>query len=150
MDGDAYAEILFNSLLGLIDDLLEVPKNATTVEVATENTFVFMHDNASCHKIEEVKELLQEAHVPVMKWHAQSLDLNPLENLWIPLKDCFRKRFFELGYRPLHTADCIIRCEKLLPKVWQNIGQKLVDKLISSMPRHVGAVIAAGGGHTKY
>jgi hypothetical protein len=45
VNGDAYAEILFDGLLGLIDGLLEVPKDATTIEVATENSFVFMHDN---------------------------------------------------------------------------------------------------------
>ena len=108
VDGDAYVKILFDGLLSLIDDLLEVPKDATTVEVATENSFIFMHDNALCHKAKEVKELLQEAYVPVMKWPAQSPDLNPLENLWVSLKDCFRKRFFELGYHPSHSPECMI------------------------------------------
>lgn len=150
VDGDAYSEILFDGLLSLVDDLLEVPEDATTIKVATENTFLFMHDNATCHKTEDVKELLEEAHIPVMKWPAQSPDLNPLENLWVPLKDQFRKQFFKLGYRPSRSPECMIQCEKLLQEVWKSIGLELVNKLISSMPKRVKAVIAAGGGHTKY
>jgi len=150
VDGDAYTKILFDGLLNLIDDLLKIPEDATIVEVATEKSFVFMHDNAPCHKTKNVKELLQKAHVLMMKWPAQSPDLNPLENLWVQLKDCFRKWFFELEYCSSHNAKCMFQYEKLLQEVWQNIGQELIDKLISSMPRRVEAVIAAGGGHTKY
>ena len=150
VDGDAYSEILFDGLLSLIDDLLEIPQDATTVEVASEQTFLFMHDNAPCHKTENVKELLKEANVPVMKWPAQSPDLNPLENLWVSLKEQFRKLFFQRGYRPSHSAECLLRCERLLQEVWQNIGQELVDALISSMRKRIDLVIAAEGGHTKY
>lgn len=150
VDGEAYAELLFDGLLSLVDDLLAIPNDATTIEVATENTLLFMHDNAPCHKPEDIKELLKESHIPVMKWPAQSPDLNPIENLWPDLKARFRKRFFELGYRPSHSPAILQQCEKLLQEVWQSTAPGLIMKLIESMPRRVEAVIAAEGGPIKY
>jgi hypothetical protein len=43
-----YEDILYDSLFSLIDDLLEPPKDADTIQVTDENTFVFMQDN--CYK----------------------------------------------------------------------------------------------------
>ena len=52
----------------MIDDLLESPKEPGTIQVATEDTYLFMQDNASCHKAVEVLEFLAEHRVPVMEW----------------------------------------------------------------------------------
>jgi hypothetical protein len=38
----------------------------------------------------------------------------------------------------------------LLKKVWAEKLGDLLQRLVDSMPRHVAAVIAAKGGHTKY
>jgi DDE superfamily endonuclease len=78
---DEYEEILYDGLFSLIDDILEPPEDPDTIQVADENTFLFMQDNALCHKAEEVLELLAERNIPVMEWPPQSPDLNPIENL---------------------------------------------------------------------
>ena len=150
VDGEAYSEILFDGLLSFVDDLLEVPNDPTTINVATENSLLFMHDNAPCHKSTDVKEILEETNIPVMKWPPQSPDLNPIENLWPHVKKEFRKRFFEAGYHASQSPECILVCEKLLQEVWQSIGIDLVHSLIASMSDRCDAVIAAGGGLTSY
>ena len=65
-----------------LNDLLQSPEGADTIQVADENTLLFMHDNAPCHKTEDVRELLRENNIPVMVWPANQPDLNPIENLW--------------------------------------------------------------------
>ena len=150
VDREVYAELLFDGLLSLVDDLLAVPNDATMIEVTTENTLLFMHDNAPCHKPDDIKELLKEAHIPVMKWPAQSPDLNPIENLWPDLKARFRKQFYELGYHPSRSRDTLQQCERLLQDVWQSTALELIANLIESMPRRVEAVIVAKGGPIKY
>jgi hypothetical protein len=78
---DEYEDILYDGLFSLIDDLLEPPDDPGTIQVADQNTFLFMQDNAPCHKAIPVLEFLQENRVPIMKWPSQSLNLNPIENL---------------------------------------------------------------------
>lgn len=76
-----HEDILYDGLFSLIDDLLESLKDPETIQVADENIFLFMQDNAACHKATEVLEFLAEHNIPVMEWPPQSFDLNPIENL---------------------------------------------------------------------
>ena len=78
---DEYEDILYNGLFSLIDDLLEIPEDKEEVQIADENIFLFMQDNALCHKATAILEFLQENQVPVMTQPPQSSDLNPIENL---------------------------------------------------------------------
>ena len=53
---------------------------------------IFMHDNAPCHTAKLVKIYLQQERIEVMKWPAQSLGLNPIENLWHVIGQKVRER----------------------------------------------------------
>ena len=46
VDSKTYSEILFDGLLFFVDNLLEVPNDPTTINVATENSLFLMQDNA--------------------------------------------------------------------------------------------------------
>ena len=81
IEANEYKDILYNGLFSLIDDLLEPPEDADTIQVADENTFLFMQDNAPCHKVNDILEFLAENHVPITAWPLQSPDLNSIENL---------------------------------------------------------------------
>ena len=146
---DAYEDILYDRLFSLIDDILELPDDET-IQVADENTFLFMHDNAPCHKAKAVLHFLAQYHVSIMKWPAQSLDLNLIENLWAALKEAFHKRFLELFGHPLKSLEARYRYGEVLQEVWYNQGMELVKALVESMPKRIQAVLKANGGWTKY
>jgi DDE superfamily endonuclease/Transposase len=147
---DEYEDILYDGLFSLIDDLLEIPDGDEEVQVADENTFVFMQDNAPCHKATNTLEFLAENHVPIMTWPPQSPDLNPIENLWTDLKARFHKRFIELFNHPSKSMEARYRYGEVLQEVWYSQGMELVEALIKSMPKRCQAVIEAKGGWTKY
>ena len=48
----------------------------------TVETSIFMQDNAPCHKAKTELSFLEEEEIAVIKWPPQSLDMNPIENLW--------------------------------------------------------------------
>jgi hypothetical protein len=55
--------------------------------------FVFMQDNAPCHKTRKVDDFLQKNGIPTLEWPPQSPDLNPIENIWNIIKARRDKKF---------------------------------------------------------
>jgi len=105
-------------------------------------TFIFQQDNASVHTAHIVKAFFVESNLTVMKWPANSPDLNPIENLWSYLKT-------ELGlYKesPKTMDDLWERVQE----VWTKIPIDYIQKLYESMPRRMEEVVRNRGGYTKY
>jgi len=147
---EEYMDVILDGLFSFVDDLLGQPEEEETIRVYKEHDIIFMQDNASCHKTPKVLELLEEEGISVMKWPAQSPDLNPLENIWVDFKDHFHTRFVELYGRPSKSIDALYKYKELAKQVWSEIGQALVDRHVESMPRRCQAVIDVGGMWSGY
>ena len=65
-----YKEILENNLLPYSDNFIL-------------EEWIFQHDNDPNHTLKVVKDWLASNRIQVLKWPAQSPDLNPIENLEI-------------------------------------------------------------------
>ena len=116
-----------------------VPASADLVLPDGEQRF-FLQDNAPTHKSDKVKEVLHNAGITALDFPPYSPDLNPIENLWSILQRRVEKQ----------TAETIEELQDLVVDEWNNIEQKQLQELASSMPRRCAAVVAANGWHTKY
>ena len=106
---------------------------------------IFMQDGAAPHRANTVKKWLKENNIEVLKWPAQSPDLNPLENYWNMLKE-------EIG--PLNDIGPN-QTEELVEKInqaWDRLRAKrrLLMKLYNSMKKRIQMVINKNGSHTNY
>ncbi len=93
--------------------------------------FIFQQDLPPAHSAKATSTWFKDHGIPVLNWPANSLDLNPIENLWGIVK---RKM-------PLKAT---------IRATWALITPEQCHRLIDSMPRRIAAVIQAKGAPTKY
>ena len=126
MNGAQYKELLNDKL---------------KLHMEIQNTKIFMHDGAPCHRSKTVAEFLKKSKVKTMDWPGNSPDLNPIENLWTYLKD-------KVAEKQPSNAEAL---RMAIKEVWvKEIMPEYCESLVHSMPRRLQAVIKVKGGHTKY
>ncbi|GFX34378.1 transposable element Tc3 transposase [Trichonephila clavipes] len=86
--------------------------------------FLFMDDNAPCHRIVAAEQLLESEEIERMDWPARSPDLNPIEHVWY-----FLVRRLAARTLPLVT---IRELRLALQDEWAAMPQQLIDTLILS------------------
>ena len=108
-----------------------------------------MHNNASVHTARIVKAVLTRLSVYVIIWPPYSPDLNPIENLWALMKAEIYREHPELEHAP-DTEETLERLIDAAKQAWHAIDQAVLDRLASTMPNRVAAVLEAEGWYTKY
>ncbi|GFU98919.1 transposable element Tc3 transposase [Trichonephila clavipes] len=104
--------------------------------------FLFMDDNAPCHRTVAAEQLLESEDIERMDWPARSLDLNPIEHVW----DFLGRR---LAARTLPPVT-ILELRLALQDEWAAMPQQLIDTLILSMGRRCETCLAVRGDHIPY
>ncbi len=123
-----YQEILEHFMLPSADQLLK------------DADFIFQQDLAPAHTAKSTKSWLNDHGVGELDWPANSPDLNPIENIWDIVKRKMRNKR-QINADELKTA---------VKETWASIPPQQCHKLITSMPRRIGAVIKAKGAPTTY
>jgi transposase len=106
----------------------------------------FMHDGAGPHRARKVQRFLSKNGIRTLGWPAHSPDLNPIENAWRILKQRLKKRFRQRHCRPRNAAELRAAAQE----EWGLISQRMLDKLVDTMPQRIQDVIKAKGGRTRW
>lgn len=130
MDWYQYLDILRNTMLPFAEESLPL-------------VWKFQHDNDPKHTAKIVKEFVEAEQVPVIKWLAQSPDLNPIENMWEQLEREVRQKHPE----KFTNKDQLFAA---LSQAWSEISENKIRSLLESMPRRCAEVIKNKGFSTKY
>ncbi|GFT27442.1 transposable element Tcb2 transposase [Trichonephila clavipes] len=89
--------------------------------------FLFMDDNAPCHRTVAAEQLLESEDIERMDWPAQSPHLNPIEHVW----DFLGRRLAARALPPVTIRELRLA----LQDEWAAMPQQLIDTLILSMGR---------------
>lgn len=127
MDRFVYLRILENILLPFAEEFMP-------------NDWIYQADNDPKHTARVVKQFLDDHNVNIMKWPAQSPDLNPIEMLWLDVE----KQIKQQKPKNIHELNTVIE------KSWNSIPVDRCIRLIKSMPRRCAEVLRQNGRATKY
>ncbi|GFU67832.1 transposable element Tc1 transposase [Trichonephila clavipes] len=92
---------------------------------AAGDKFVFMDDNATCHRTFAVQDCLDSEGIQRLVWPARSPDLNPIENVW----DALGRQVAGRNYPPTNKNTLI----RALKEEWDKLPQQLLDNIVQSM-----------------
>ena len=127
------------------------------IEILEENVtaiwepgLTFMQDNAPIHTARKVKKWFEETGVMVTDWPPYSPDLNPIEHLWLRVKELVyqvRPDIEEVGGSDEKIRKALFDA---LEEAWPMIDDEYMQELIRSMDNRVQTVIAAEGWNTRF
>ncbi|GFW83130.1 transposable element Tc1 transposase [Trichonephila clavipes] len=92
---------------------------------AVGDKFVFMDDNATCHRTLAVQDCLDSEDIQRLVWPARSSDLNPIENV----RDALGRQVAGRNYPPTNKNTLI----RALTEEWDKLPQQLLDNVAQSM-----------------
>ncbi|GFW61588.1 transposable element Tcb2 transposase [Trichonephila clavipes] len=96
---------------------------------AVGDKFVFMDDNATCHRTLAVQDCLDSEGIQRLVWPARSSDLNPIENV----RDALGRQVAGRNYPPTNKNTLI----RAFTEEWDKLPQQLLDNVVQSMVRRV-------------
>jgi hypothetical protein len=130
LNAEGYKGILTHCILSTVEDQFG------------DDSCLYQHDSAPCHKARSMREWFVDNKVPGMYWPAQSPDLNPTEHLW----DELERRLSSRPQRPTSLP----ALATALWEEWADIPPEMFRHIVESLPDRVQVVIKAKDGPSQY
>lgn len=130
MNAAQYQDILEEGLLGTARDF--------GVDL---DTVLFQQDNDPKHKSRRIQHWLAKNDIATLVWPPSTADVNIIENVWSHLRRRLRARG-----RPSNKE----ALWRLLQEEWYRIDIKYIQRLYSSLPSRIQALLKAKGGNIPY
>ena len=109
-----------------------------------------MQDGVRIHTAHIIKNWCEEKGIEVVDWPLYSPDLNPIEHVWVRLKEILWERHSELLQEKGNSQALKDRLFNAIQEAWDVVEDEYLDALLESMPRRVKAVCKACEWYTKY
>ena len=103
---------------------------------------ILMEDGAPVHRSKFPKEWRERNNVEKLDWPAQSPDLNPIENVWMVMKDRLQK-----NNPPISSIDDM---KTALQLCWDSLDVISINKYIETVPNRIKNVIKNKGKSTRW
>ena len=102
----------------------------------------FQQDSAASHRSKSTMKWFTDNQIPLFHHPASSPDLNPIEPVWLDLKNILRHL--------THTPSTVEQLRAAVLDAWEQLPTEDIDGHIWKMGDRVEAVLAAKGGHTAF
>jgi DDE superfamily endonuclease len=135
MNSEKYDAIILNN----IEIFLQVNLN---------QGFIWMQDNASCHRSKFTQESIRRRRIPWIKWPRYSPDLNLIEHVWNWMKNWIQEHYWQAYYDAAKVT--LEELRRIIWEAWEAVPQAYIESLYNSWWKRCQAVIDARGGPTKY
>jgi len=123
LDGPAYIKVIEEALPLFIENTFD----------ASCDDYVYMHDNACCHRSKYTADWLKNHNINVFKWLSNSPDLNCIENIWDYIDKELRK------LKPTNVS----QLQQMIHQLWCGITPIQYQGRVNSMPRRIHQCILA-------
>ncbi|KAI7971847.1 hypothetical protein EIK77_009240 [Talaromyces pinophilus] len=111
---------------------------------------LFMQDNAPIHTSKESKAWFVDNGIKLLDWPPYSPDLNPIENLWFPLKEGVYIVNPDIENTPGGEDTISNILAQAAQQSWEDLQASLIKNCVGSMKKRLEAVIEAEGWYTGY
>ena len=99
-------------------------------------------DNAPVHTAKVIQHFLKRHHIPVERHPPYTLDLNPIEHVWVYLKRYLQAKYPDIANTPVGPDAVRARLAEVLPEAWEAIPVSVFESFWRSMPNRVAAITA--------
>lgn len=107
---------------------------------------IWMQDNASIHKVEEVQQFFESNDIQKMCWPARSADMNPIENVWGIITQKMDKMIDRTKRQATTKDELFLRVQQCA----NEINLDVFKNLYKSLRKRLQLVIEKDGNATKY
>jgi transposase len=125
------------------DQVLDPILKAFYIQMNNERQSVnFQQDGAASHRSKSTMKWFAENKIPLFNHPASSPDLNPIEPVWLDLKNILRHL--------THPPNTVDQLRTAVLDAWEQLPMERIDGHIRRMGDRVEAVLKAKGGHTIF